>query len=85
MAITIFTKRAFEFENSDGEKVQTKRLEFKTVPEWVKETPLFALGVKDGSIQSTQTAKEQTAAENAVANTPKVPEAPAKDAKKTGK
>lgn len=46
----LFARKAFEFENSDGEKAKVRMASFETVPDWVEKTPLFALALKDESI-----------------------------------
>jgi hypothetical protein len=60
----IFTRKAFQFKNSDGEKITTSPLGFKDVPDWVAKDPLFLLAQKDGSAEivdgSTATKKTAT-------------------------
>lgn len=46
----IYARKAFEFENSDGEKAAVKVSSFETVPDWVEKTLLFDLALKDESI-----------------------------------
>jgi len=66
----IFTKKSFEFKNASGEKVVTKALDFTEVPNWVKKDPIFAWGIKDGSIRVTETTKDKKAVEKEAAGDP---------------
>ncbi|MDU4960191.1 MAG: hypothetical protein E6X17_05970 [Sporomusaceae bacterium] len=62
----IFTKKSFEFKNvAAGEKVRTRPLEFADVPDWAREDPVFAWGVKDGDITIAETAQDEAAIEKA--------------------
>jgi hypothetical protein len=46
----IFAKKAFRFRGGD-KAVTVAALSFADVPEWIKKDPLFALAVKEGSIE----------------------------------
>ncbi|MCL2084420.1 MAG: hypothetical protein FWH06_04075 [Oscillospiraceae bacterium] len=68
--LRIYTKRAFEFSNpKTGEKIQTAFMGFTTVPEWIRETPMFKAGLKTGSVQVIQSAAEQKTLENGAEDT----------------
>jgi hypothetical protein len=47
----IFTKKAFEFTNSEGGSVVTAPLSFHTVPDWCSEDQMFKWGVTDEDIE----------------------------------
>jgi hypothetical protein len=63
----IFTKKAFQFKNSSGEKITTSPLAFQDVPDWVAKNDLFKLAQKDGSAEIIESSKEEKAAEKAAA------------------
>lgn len=63
----IFTKKAFEFKNADGERVVTRPLDFAEVPAWVVSDPIFDWGVKDGDITVAESSKEDKAAKDKTA------------------
>jgi hypothetical protein len=46
----IFAKKAFRFRGGD-KAVSVAALSFADVPDWVKKDPIFALAVKEGSIE----------------------------------
>lgn len=60
----IFTKKAFRFDMSGQKSITTKAMEFKTVPDWVKDTLIFKLASKDGTIQEIVSKKQSLALEN---------------------
>ena len=60
----IFTKKAFQFEKQNVPPVITKAVAFQDVPDWVKNTLLFELALKDGSIQILADMKQQKELEN---------------------
>ena len=60
----IFTKKAFQFEKQNTKSVITKAMNFQDVPDWVKDTLLFELALKDGSIQVIADTKQQKELEN---------------------
>lgn len=60
----IFTKKAFQFEKQNVAPVITKAAAFQDVPDWVKNTLLFELALKDGSIQVLADMKQQKELEN---------------------
>ncbi len=60
----IFTKKAFQFEKQNVASVVTKAMAFQEVPDWVKDTLLFKLALKDGSIQVIANTKQQKELEN---------------------
>lgn len=78
----IFTKKAFEFKNADGEKVVTRPLDFADVPDWVVNDPIFGWGKKDGDITVAETSKEEAAAEKAAEDIDAQAKASAEDAAK---
>ncbi len=60
----IFTKKAFQFEKQNVPPVITKAMAFQNVPDWVKNTLLFELALKDGSVQVLADTKQQKELEN---------------------
>jgi len=61
----IFTKRSFEFRNSEtGQTVQTTFMGFSTVPDWVREDLMFNQGCKTKSIEVVETASREKELEN---------------------
>ena len=60
----IFTKKAFQFEKQNTKSVITKAMDFQDVPDWVKNTLLFQLALKDGSVQIIENTKQQKEFEN---------------------
>lgn len=60
----IFTKKAFQFEKQNVPSVITKAMAFQNVPDWVKNTLLFELALKDGSVQVLADTKQQKELEN---------------------
>lgn len=60
----IFTKKAFQFEKQNTKPVITKAMNFQDVPDWVKDTLLFQLALKDGSVQIIENTKQQKEFEN---------------------
>lgn len=61
----IFTKKAFKFMNREnGSFVRTQPFSFQDVPEWVKKDPIFALAIKEGSIETIETKQRQKQLEN---------------------
>lgn len=60
----IFTKKAFQFEKQNMSAVITKAMAFQEVPDWVRDTLLFQLALKDGSIQVIADTKQQKELEN---------------------
>ncbi len=60
----IFTKKAFQFEKQNVPPVITKAMAFQDVPDWVKDTLLFKLALKDGSVQVLADTKQQKELEN---------------------
>ncbi len=60
----IFTKKAFQFEKQNMSTITTKAMTFQDVPDWVKNTLLFELALKDGSVQVLADTKQQKELEN---------------------
>lgn len=60
----IFTKKAFQFEKQNMSTITTKAMTFQDVPDWVKNTLLFELALKDGSVQVIADTKQQKELEN---------------------
>lgn len=60
----IFTKKAFQFEKQNMPTITTKSMAFQEVPDWVKDTLLFQLALKDGSVQVIADTKQQKELEN---------------------
>lgn len=61
----IFTKKAFKFMNREnGSFVKTQPFSFQDVPEWVKKDPIYALAVKEGSIETIESKQRQKQLEN---------------------
>ena len=60
----IFTKKAFQFEKQNVPPVITKAMAFQDVPDWAKDTLLFKLALKDGSVQVIADTKQQKELEN---------------------
>ena len=60
----IFTKKAFQFEKQNVPPVITKAMAFQNVPDQVKNTLLFELALKDGSVQVLADTKQQKELEN---------------------
>ena len=60
----IFSKKAYKFEIGGQEPFIVKPLSFITAPEWIKNTLLFKLAVKDGSIQVIASKEQQINIEN---------------------
>lgn len=60
----IFTKKAFQFEKQNMSAITTKAMAFQDVPDWVKDTLLFELALKDGSVQVIADTKQQKELEN---------------------
>ena len=60
----IFTKKAFQFEKQNMPAITTKAMSFQDVPDWVKDTLLFELALKDGSVQVIADTKQQKELEN---------------------
>jgi hypothetical protein len=72
----IFARKAFEFENSDGEKVTVNMASFATIPDWAEKTPIFALALKDESIVVITNKEDEKKVEVAPEN-PKATNTPA--------
>lgn len=59
----IYSRRAFLFEK-DGESCKVKSLDFSEVPDWVKTTEIFKMGVKSNLIEVVSNKKQQKRLEN---------------------
>ena len=59
----IFAKKAFCFKLA-GEIVNIKPMEFKDVPDWVKDTYLFALAKQEGSVEEIVSKEQRLSFEN---------------------
>ncbi len=59
----IFAKKAFCFKLA-GEIVNIKPMEFKDVPDWVKDTYLFALAKQEGSVEEIVSKEQRLSLEN---------------------
>lgn len=64
----IFTKKSFEFKNSEGGSVTTAPLAFHTVPDWVAEDNMFKWGAADGDIEVIETKQDEKEVENTVSD-----------------
>ncbi len=72
----IFAKKAFRFRGSD-KAVSVAALSFADVPDWVKKDPIFALAVKEGSIELISSkADEKKVEKTGTAKPPKLPKEP---------
>ena len=60
----IFSKKAYKFEVADQKAVCVQAQGFADVPDWVKNTKLFQLAKKEGSIQVIETKEKQKEVEN---------------------
>lgn len=60
----IFSKKTFRFDMKEQKSVTIKAMEFKNVPDWVKDTLIFKLASKDGTIQEIVSKKQSLALEN---------------------
>jgi hypothetical protein len=63
----IFTKKAFEFTNSEGGSVVTAPLSFHEVPDWCAGNQMFKWGKADGDIEVIGEEKKLTKAERIAA------------------
>ena len=68
----IFTKKAFEFKNSEGGSVVTAPLAFHTVPDWVAEDNMFKWGAADGDIEVIENKQEEKEIEKTVSDSESV-------------
>jgi len=62
---SVFTKRAYEFRNpKTNETVQSAFSGFTTVPDWVRDDPMFKLGCKSGRIKVVENDEQKKDLEN---------------------
>ena len=68
----IFTKKAFEFKNSEGGSVVTAPLAFHTAPDWVAEDNMFKWGAAYGDIEVIENKQEEKEIEKTVSDSESV-------------
>lgn len=59
-----YSKKAFQFENSEGEKVDVKMGEFATIPDWAENTPMFKLALSAEEIVIINNKDDEKKVEN---------------------
>lgn len=65
MMFKIYTKRVFEFHNrKTGQKIVSSFMGFTAVDDWVRDDPMFQMGLKTGSISIIENTAQQTVLEN---------------------
>lgn len=60
----ILSRKKLEFRVGDGSTIVVEPLVFSTVPESIKEDPMFGWALSDGSIEVIETVEQQKKLEN---------------------
>ena len=59
----VFSKKSFKFDNG-AESVYLKLMSFSDAPEWIRNTALFKLAMRDGSIEIIESSEQRKQLEN---------------------
>lgn len=66
----IFTKKAFEFKNTEGGTFVTTPLSIEDAPDWIVADPLFGWAKEDGNLQVIESKQDEKKVENDATNAP---------------
>ena len=59
----VFSKKSFKFDNGD-KSFYLKLMSFSDAPNWIRDTALFKLAIKDGSIEVIESKEQSKQLEN---------------------